>query len=459
MNLANVPAYGMQLAELLAGVLKLDGHIQSEPKDLPELLAAARGVIAAGARIEQPLVLDATLTDGHAQRIWIVTDDTGVDVMLCPQKPSVGSIEQLEAKIDRKVMVAEYFLTPTKLAQLVDRGLMPPLPKHTYRFNIDGPDGHRIKGYTAEQVAHAQAEAVLLDRHANPRITHAPTPVFVVQLDGGTILKTSGTQAAHVIFIDADTEGGECSEVAHLLGQDYYVTQHVAETGPASADLVDRVLTELTAAQEAADAMPPSARYVVGPHWKQFLSNMAEEQTLSFVYDTEAKEIKALLLETDDGHILAPRSATEEVLHALLGDEEALTNPDSYGLEYVEEIPAWAQAAAALTLPEPVFLSLPNHEGPPLFSATHLQDHAIAYVLVDRLASGRHHQGPPSVDDLPKLPAPAYLGIHERGVQHNFSKSQLLSYSEFAAVIDRQVYARAQIDAMHYEEEGEAPRA
>lgn len=34
MNLVGVPAYGVQLAEVLADVLKLGGHLPSAPKDL-----------------------------------------------------------------------------------------------------------------------------------------------------------------------------------------------------------------------------------------------------------------------------------------------------------------------------------------------------------------------------------------------------------------------------------------
>ena len=37
---------------------------------------------------------------------------------------------------------------------------LPALPKHYARFNIDGPDGHRIQGYTAEQVRQAQRDAI-----------------------------------------------------------------------------------------------------------------------------------------------------------------------------------------------------------------------------------------------------------------------------------------------------------
>jgi len=48
-------------------------------------------------------------------------------------------------------------------AEVDDEGL-PGLPKHFGRFNIDGPDGHRIKGYTAEQYRQGQRDAVAADR-------------------------------------------------------------------------------------------------------------------------------------------------------------------------------------------------------------------------------------------------------------------------------------------------------
>lgn len=453
MNLNGASAYGVQLAELLAGVLKQDGRIKAPPTDLRELIAAAQGVIAAGARVNHPVVLDAALTDGHAQRLWIVTDDAGVDVTICPEKPDASAIEKLEAKIGRKVEVEEFFLTPTKLAQLVDRGLMTPLPNHT-------PSDPRRKVYSADEVRQAQAEAVALDRSVHPRITQAPTPVFVVEMDGGTILKTSGTQAAHVIFIDPDTEGSDDDQVLHVLGEDHHVIQHQAQVSPDSALLIDEVLTELTAAAEAAEAAKPLPRYVVGPNWKQFLPDMDDEQTMRFVFDTQTREILTMQLETDSGHVLATSAATAHVLEGLFDCQEALANPYSYGLEYVDEIPIWAEPAASLALPQPVvFFALRNYDGPPQYSPKAVQDHAIAYVLVDRLVAGRTYEHPPSIDYLPNLPDPDFPGIPERGVDGHFSKAQLFAYRELAAEAERDDYAHALMDAEEEEaEEAEAPR-
>lgn len=160
-------------------------------------------MIAAGAGIETPAVLDTSRTNGHAQRIWIVKDDAGTDVMVCPKEPNQHTISQIESRIGRKAKVEEYFLTPTSLAALVDKGFMSPLPAHggpLHHFKFNGANGHRVKGYTAEQVRQAQAEAVALDRHMHPRVTDATATVFVVEMDGGTILKTSGTQAGQVIL-------------------------------------------------------------------------------------------------------------------------------------------------------------------------------------------------------------------------------------------------------------------
>lgn len=450
MNLFDVPAYGAQLAQLLAEVMKLAGHLKTPPKDLRELIAAAQRVIAADARVDHPVVLDAALTDGHAQRVWIVTDDAGVDVMMCPKKPDATAIENIEAKIGHKVEVEEFFLTPTKLAQLVDRGLMAPLPNHN-------PNDPRRNVYSADEVRQAQAEAVALDRSVHPRVTHAPTPVFVVEMQGGTILKTSGTQAAHVFFIDTDTEGSDDDQVVRMLGEDYHVTQHQADVSPASAILVDQVLEAVTAAAEAAEAALPLPRYVVGLNWKQFLPDMDEEQTMRFVFDTQTREILAMQLETDNGHVLATSAATAHVLEGLFDCQEALANPYSYGLEYVEEIPTWAEPAASLALPDPVvFFALRNHDGPPHYTTKAVQDHAIAYVQVDRLAAGREYQHPPSINDLPNLPAPEFPGMPERGVDGHFSKAQLLAYRELAAEVERDDYAHALMDAA--EEEAEAPR-
>lgn len=84
---------------------------------------------------------------------------------MCPQKPDAIAIASLKAKIGRKVEVEEFFLTPTKLAQIVDRSLMTPLPNHN-------PNAPRQKVYSADEVRGAQAEAVALDRSVHPRITH-----------------------------------------------------------------------------------------------------------------------------------------------------------------------------------------------------------------------------------------------------------------------------------------------
>lgn len=453
MNLNGVTAYGVQLAELLAGVLKLDGRIETPPTDIRQLIAAAQSVIAAGARVNHPVVIDAALTDGHAQRLWIVTDDAGVHVMMCPRKPDATVIESLEAKIGRKVAVEEYFLTPTKLAQLVDRGLMTPLPNHN-------PNDPRRKVYSADEMRQAQAEAVALDRSVHPRITHAPTPVFVVEMDGGTILKTSGTQDAHVIFIDTDTEGSDADQVLHVLGEDHHVVQHQAQVSADSALLIDEVLTELTAAAEAAEAAQPLPRYVVGPNWKQFLPDMDDEQTMRFVFDTQTREILTMQLETESGHVLATSAATAHVLEGLFDCHEALANPYSYGLEYVDEIPAWAEPAASLALPDPVvFFALQDYDGPAHYTAKAVQDHAIAYVQVDRLAAGRQYQHPPSIDYLPNLPIPDFPGLPERGVDDHFSKAQLFAYRELAAEVERDDYAHAVMDAAEEgEDEAEAPR-
>lgn len=52
-------------------------------------------------------------------------------------------------------------------AEVDDEGL-PPLPKHSDRFNVNGPDGHRVKGYTAEQYRQGQRDAVAADRARMP---------------------------------------------------------------------------------------------------------------------------------------------------------------------------------------------------------------------------------------------------------------------------------------------------
>jgi hypothetical protein len=280
------------------------------------------------------------------------------------------------------------------------------------------------------------------------RSAHTGTPVFVVETEGGTLLKTSGTHAAHLIFIDTDTEGSDPDQVVHVLGADHHVTHHLAEVTPASALLVDQVLTDITAADEAAEAARPLPRYVVGLNWKDFLFNMEDEQCMRIVYDTQTKQIAALHLETEAGYVLAPAAVVAEALDTLLKSDDAFANPYSYGLEYVDEIPAWAKPAASLALPEPVvFFALRNHDGPPQYSPKAVQEHAIAY----------EPGYTPSIGDLPDLPAPAYPGLPAHGVEPNFSKDQLIEYRELAAEMDRRAYAHAQIEAVD-EEETDAPR-
>lgn len=60
---------------------------------------------------------------------------------------------------------------------------------------------------------------------------------------------------------------------------------------------------------------------------------------MRFVLDTQTREILAMQLETDSGYVLATSVATADILEGLFDCQEALTNPYSYGLEYVDEIP------------------------------------------------------------------------------------------------------------------------
>lgn len=179
---------------------------------------------------------------------------------------------------------------------------------------------------------------------------------------------------------------------------------------------------------------------------------------MRFVLDTQTREILAMQLETDSAHVLATSAATAHVLEGLFHCQEALANPYSYGLEYVDEIPTWADPAASLALPDPAaFFTLRSYDGPPQYTAKAVQDHAIAYVQADRLAAGREYQHALSIDDLPNLPAPDFPGMPERGVDGHFSKAQLFAYRELAAEVKRDDYAHALMDAAEEEEE-QAPR-
>lgn len=384
MNLVGVPAYGVQLAEVLADVLKLGGHLPSPPKDLHELLAVAKAVVSPGPAGK---------------------NDVGL-----PPAP------QLSAPGDA---VTSYVHTvPDHCDRIVWRGDYVTLRK---------------------------------ERH-----DHKPPPVFVVEMNGGTIVKTHGTVNAEVIFIDEDTEGGDRDQVMNVLGQDHYVIEHMVTAGVDSAALIERVQDDIFDAEQAAEAALPLPRYVTCPDWKLFLDGMEDEQTMRLVYDTETKALIALELETEQGYVLTSAAVRAQVLDSLISEPEPLAEADAYGLEYVDEPPEWA-LPGLLALPNPVvFVGLVSQDGPPHYSLEHLQDHAIAYVLADRAAAGREHAYAPSIADLPNPPAPAYPGLPSRGVEGNFSTEQMFDYRELAAEIDRQAYALALDDAG--DDDVDAPR-
>lgn len=49
---------------------------------------------------------------------------------------------------------------------------LPPLPAHFGRFNIDGPDGHRIKGYTADQMRDYARAALAASQQATEPVIY-----------------------------------------------------------------------------------------------------------------------------------------------------------------------------------------------------------------------------------------------------------------------------------------------
>jgi hypothetical protein len=384
MNLVGVPAYGVQLAEVLADVLKLGGHLPSPPKDLHELLAAAKAVVSAG--------------------------PAGKNHVGLPAAPQPGAPDEA---------VASYVHT---------------VPDHCDRIVWRG-------------------DYVTL---RNERHDHKPPPVFVVEMNGGTIVKTHGTVNAEVIFIDEDTEGGDRDQVMNVLGQDHYVIEHMVTAGMDSAALIERVQGDIFDAEQAAEAALPLPRYVTCPDWKLFLDGMEDEQTMRLVYDTETKALIALELETEQGYALTSAAVRAQVLDSLISEPEPLAEADFYGLEYVDQLPEWA-LPGLLPLPDPVvFSGLVQHDGPPNYSLRSLQDHAIAYVSADRVAAGRVAAffAPPI--ELPPPPAPAYPGIPSRGVEGNFSTEQMFEYRKLAAEMDRQAYAQTQDDTG--DDDAEAPR-
>ena len=84
--------------------------------------------------------------------------------------------------------------------------------------------------------------------------------MIIVTLDGGTIVDTYGTRPTRVIFLDADTEGGDKSQVLKVLGQPQYVTEHIAEVWPDSVRLVLKDLATNVPAEEDEEGEPEGPR-------------------------------------------------------------------------------------------------------------------------------------------------------------------------------------------------------
>lgn len=64
MELDEARAHAAQLAELLEGVLKLGGHLDTPAKDLPALIEAARGVVAGAPQVGPVPVVIVSLEGG-----------------------------------------------------------------------------------------------------------------------------------------------------------------------------------------------------------------------------------------------------------------------------------------------------------------------------------------------------------------------------------------------------------
>ena len=56
---------------------------------------------------------------GATQHVWIVNDDRGEHVMMCPQAPAGEDMENLAARIERNVIVEEFLLLPLRGAERV----------------------------------------------------------------------------------------------------------------------------------------------------------------------------------------------------------------------------------------------------------------------------------------------------------------------------------------------------
>lgn len=85
----------------------------------------------------------------------------------------------------------------------------------------------------------------------------AVEPVIVIELDSGTIVQTSGSHPAKVVFLDSDTEGGDSDQIMTVAGQEYYVTRGSVQTESnvhhGGAAFVARVLEDLAEVDAAHD--------------------------------------------------------------------------------------------------------------------------------------------------------------------------------------------------------------
>lgn len=351
MDMWLAPAYGMKLAGLLEGLLKLGGHLQIPPKTIPELVEAASAVIASTAKLKTDVANYPSVApeNGHAQFVWLVKDGADKHVMMCPSEPDDIALASIAAQIGQMVSVEQFLLAPTSLAGLVDGSLLPPLPKGHGVFSTERLNDTLTVGYSASQVIEAQKLAVALDRHANPRISHAPTPTFVVEMDNGTVLKTSGSHPGHIIFLDIDTEGVDQENILRIGTQDYYAIHHEYQVVRGMSDggsaFVEMVVERLTEVDEAADEEALQARYLTG-HWSHIFRDSKQQSTVRLVFDTTIRQIIAMDCRYGHGYVPASFDDVEDVLDSLLtANSDALENPAEFGLERVHEMPAWAQGA------------------------------------------------------------------------------------------------------------------
>lgn len=165
--------------------------------------------------------------------------------------------------------------------------------------------------------------------------------VVVVEVDNGVINCARSDGPAHVIILDADTEGASDENVFEAVGQNWNVTQfslqYAALDGQAgiATEYVRGVVADLEAA-------PAPAMYLTGT-WEHIFVG-TRQSDVRLVFDLASNKIIAMQHVSGRGTFsLASAEEMADVQDSIVNaNPEALINPDDFGLTAVATLPEWA---------------------------------------------------------------------------------------------------------------------